>query len=401
MDLITQNVGIGTQTPSYKLHVNGTAAGTSWTNTSDERFKTNISNISSGLDVVNALRSVSYNWNALGKEHGGDIDKRQYGFIAQEVESLIPDIVNTDSEGYKSIDYIKIIPFLTKAIQELAQNTASTGALSTLSGQVASLAGDMTSLSGQVAILSQNTGSTVVNNYYNSGTTASGTSSSWVDTAFAFASSLIVRVEATFSEMVTFMKSVVFRSTVIFEDRVTYSDRDMAGTAIIQAGGTSVRVDFARAYAETPRVVVTADTFATYRVTEKSPTGFTIQVRETAGETIAFDWMAIVVRGAQTISPDNTAPVPAPPSTATGSEDTPATPEEGTTGSGETVPPPTSEEVSIASGSLNPETPITETIPSTATVDPIVPEITEEVPVPTPEPTTTDTSSEPPIEVTP
>lgn len=83
--------------------------------------------------------------------------------------------MNTDSEGYKSIDYIKIIPFLTKALQELTQNTASTGALSTLSGQVASLAGDMVSLSGQVAILSQNTGGTVVNNYYSSNTTVSGT----------------------------------------------------------------------------------------------------------------------------------------------------------------------------------------------------------------------------------
>ncbi len=113
---------------------------------------------------------MSYNWNTLGKAHGGDIDKLQYGFIAQEVEGILPAIVNTDSEGYKSIDYIKIIPFLTKALQELAYNTASTGAVDTLSGQVASLAVDVTSLSGQVAILSQNTGSTVVNNYYNDST---------------------------------------------------------------------------------------------------------------------------------------------------------------------------------------------------------------------------------------
>ncbi len=76
---------------------------------------------------------MSYNWNALGKEHGGDIDKLQYGFIAQEVENILPAIVNTDSEGYKSIDYIKIIPFLTNAIRELDQNTVSTGVINTLS----------------------------------------------------------------------------------------------------------------------------------------------------------------------------------------------------------------------------------------------------------------------------
>lgn len=247
------------------LHVNGTAAGTSWTNTSDERFKTAISSLSGGLDIINSLRSVSYNWNALGRAHGGDIDKRQYGFIAQEVEALLPEIVNTDNEGYKSIDYIKVIPFLTKAIQELAQNTASTGALNTLSGQVSAL-------SGQVALLSQSSGSTIVNNYYSSGTTSSGSSSSWVDTAFSFVSSLIVRAEATFSEMVTFMKSVVFRSTVTFEDRVTFSDKDMAGTATIRAGERSIRVDFSHPYSEIPRVTVTADAFVTYRVTDKMVT---------------------------------------------------------------------------------------------------------------------------------
>lgn len=225
---------------------------------------------------------MSYNWNALGKAHGGDIDKLQYGFIAQEVENILPAIVNTDNEGYKSIDYIKVIPFLTNALQELAENTASTGALNTLSGQV--------------ALLSQNSGSTVVNNnYYSSGTTSSGTT--WIESVFSYTSSLLVRVEATFSEMVTFMKSVVFRSTVTFEDRVTFSDKDMAGTATIRAGESSVRIDFSHPYSEIPRVTVTADAFVTYRVTDKMVTGFTIETQTPVPTDTKFDWMAVMVRG--------------------------------------------------------------------------------------------------------
>lgn len=159
---------------------------------------------------------------------------------------------------------------------------------------------DMTSLSGQVGILSQNTGSTVVNNYYNSGTTSSGTSSSWLDTAFSFVSSLIVRVEATFSEMVTFMKSVVFHSTVTFEDRVTFEDSDMAGTALIQNGAQSVRVDFTKPYTVIPKITVSSDAFVVYRITDKGITGFTIETQVPVTSDTSFDWIALMVQGAGT-----------------------------------------------------------------------------------------------------
>jgi len=43
----------------------------------------------------------------------------QYGFLAQEVEEIIPDIVHTDEEGNKSINYIALIPMLVQSIQEL------------------------------------------------------------------------------------------------------------------------------------------------------------------------------------------------------------------------------------------------------------------------------------------
>jgi hypothetical protein len=42
----------------------------------------------------------------------------QFGFIAQEFEKVIPELVRTDKDGYKSIDYVKLTPILVVAIQE-------------------------------------------------------------------------------------------------------------------------------------------------------------------------------------------------------------------------------------------------------------------------------------------
>jgi len=252
--------------------------------TSDQRLKHDIADTDFSLEKLLKIKVRDYIYNA------DSTGIKQTGFIAQELYDILPNVVTrggTDAtKNPWTIDYGAITPYLTKALQELAQNTASTGALNTLSGQVATL-------SGQVALLSQSSGSTVVNNYYSSGT--SSTSATLIDSVFSYASSLFVRVEATFSEMVTFMKSVVFKSSVTFEDRVTFSDKDMAGTATIKAGERSIRVDFSHPYTEVPRVTVTADAFVTYRVTDKMVTGFTIETQSSVIEDTNFDWMAIMV----------------------------------------------------------------------------------------------------------
>jgi len=83
--------------------------------TSDVRLKKNIENVSFGLDTVMNLRPVEFDWKNESTEY------KNLGFIAQEVEELIPNVVSTDEEtGYKSINQIGLIPILTKAIQDLA-----------------------------------------------------------------------------------------------------------------------------------------------------------------------------------------------------------------------------------------------------------------------------------------
>jgi hypothetical protein len=47
--------------------------------------------------------------------------ERQIGFSAQEVEKLFPEIVKTDANGYKSVDYARLTPVLVEAIKEQQQ----------------------------------------------------------------------------------------------------------------------------------------------------------------------------------------------------------------------------------------------------------------------------------------
>lgn len=114
----TGSVGIGT-TPSAtaKLDVAGTIKASAIDYNSDERLKQNIVELQSSQEIINKLRPVSYFWNKTGKKKGGNA-QLQYGLVAQEVEKVLPNIVNTDNEGYKSVNYNELIPLLLQTVQE-------------------------------------------------------------------------------------------------------------------------------------------------------------------------------------------------------------------------------------------------------------------------------------------
>ncbi|GAB1545338.1 hypothetical protein NUACC21_80140 [Scytonema sp. NUACC21] len=112
------NVGIGTTTPSEKLDVNGNIKATNITAPSDLRYKEDISLISDALEKVLAMRGVRYQWKQKEfseKEFG---DRPQIGFIGQEIETVCPELVFTDSLGYKALDYSRLTPILVEAIKQ-------------------------------------------------------------------------------------------------------------------------------------------------------------------------------------------------------------------------------------------------------------------------------------------
>jgi hypothetical protein len=126
-----RQVGINTSAPTQNLDVNGnarfrsigsgaysgvvnrTADGTLTTATSDIRLKENISTLQGGLDKVMQLRGVSFTWKS-NPEYGNRI-----GFIAQEVEKILPELVFTnETDGYKGVNYAEMSAVLLEAIKE-------------------------------------------------------------------------------------------------------------------------------------------------------------------------------------------------------------------------------------------------------------------------------------------
>jgi trimeric autotransporter adhesin len=140
-------VGISNTTPGYLLHVGsgsvttGTtvarfqnAGGTcdvvpstagGITCTSDETLKKNIAGLNDSiLEKVLHLRPVSYNMTVETEGTPSHI-----GFLAQELELIFPDLVRTDRDGFKSVSYAGLTPYIIKAVQEMDLKMVNIGDL--------------------------------------------------------------------------------------------------------------------------------------------------------------------------------------------------------------------------------------------------------------------------------
>ena len=96
------------------FYVNGSAGGTSnWSSSSDIRLKKNIVTIQNALEKVKNLRGVNFEWKDPQNHKSG----LQMGFIAQEANKVIPEVVDDVSE-YMSIEYGSITALLVEAIKD-------------------------------------------------------------------------------------------------------------------------------------------------------------------------------------------------------------------------------------------------------------------------------------------
>ncbi|WP_281612806.1 tail fiber domain-containing protein [Flammeovirga sp. SubArs3] len=88
---------------------------------SDRRYKSNITPLTSSLENVMKLQGVSYLYKADEFPKKGFDKDVQIGLIAQEVEQIFPELVETDDKGYKSVHYAQTVAVLIEALKELNQ----------------------------------------------------------------------------------------------------------------------------------------------------------------------------------------------------------------------------------------------------------------------------------------
>ncbi|GAB7028063.1 tail fiber domain-containing protein [Geotalea toluenoxydans] len=111
------SVGIGTNTPSFALDVIGQVASNGVALTSDAKFKKGIDLIDTPLEKIKQLKGVSYTWRIEEFKSMNFPQGRHYGVIAQEIEKVLPEVVNTSHDGTKSVAYTEIIPVLIEAVK--------------------------------------------------------------------------------------------------------------------------------------------------------------------------------------------------------------------------------------------------------------------------------------------
>jgi len=109
----------GPPADTYGLCLGGSGyAGTSWVQGSDIRFKTDINPIKDALNKVLSLEGVTFKYDKTVPNGDKYPDTTQIGFIAQQVEPIVPEVVTTNYDGYKAMSYPNLTALLTEAIKE-------------------------------------------------------------------------------------------------------------------------------------------------------------------------------------------------------------------------------------------------------------------------------------------
>jgi hypothetical protein len=87
----------------------GDFAAASFWYTSDARFKTKIQPLGNMLNKILQLKPVSFEWKDTGRN--------DLGFIAQDIATVFPELVRSNSEGYLSVEYANLVAPLVQVVQ--------------------------------------------------------------------------------------------------------------------------------------------------------------------------------------------------------------------------------------------------------------------------------------------
>ena len=86
---------------------------------SDKNFKDDLTVIPNALDKINTISGYTFTWN--DKQTTYDTGKKDVGVVAQEIETVLPEIVDTRFDGSKAVKYDRIVALLIEGIKELQE----------------------------------------------------------------------------------------------------------------------------------------------------------------------------------------------------------------------------------------------------------------------------------------
>jgi hypothetical protein len=120
MDGGSDLIPVATTTRNGLMSKNDKIALNNLVGSSDERLKKNIEKVVEVTDVMAILRgmdAIYFNWNTSVERAAGYGDQREVGFLAQQVDGVLPEVVGDDGMGYLTLDYAKMVPILAEAIK--------------------------------------------------------------------------------------------------------------------------------------------------------------------------------------------------------------------------------------------------------------------------------------------
>lgn len=277
---------------------------------SDERLKTIQSSFTRGLSDLMKLTPKIYKWNELS---GLDQVNNYAGFIAQNVQTAIPEATFVGANGYLTLQDRPILATAVNAIKEQQGmidllSGASTSAQLNAAGSIAwkdSVDTRLTNLEALTA--TQSGGTTLVTSQKLAQAGGIHLYASWMSNVWTFLSQVV------FNDIVTFNEAVTFAKDVVIAGRVTSKDVDSAGFAIIDAGKQQVAVTFDKPYTSKPIISLTAEDYdGTFSTHEATRGGFLIRLSAPATDQVILHWKVSEVEGAKIMQGSTVLPSPTP-----------------------------------------------------------------------------------------
>ncbi|MCC7017944.1 MAG: tail fiber domain-containing protein, partial [Rhodospirillales bacterium] len=251
---------------------------------SDQNVKENISNIDSPLEKVLGLNGVRYNY--IDKEKYGG--QPEFGLIAQQVESVAPELVFTMSQGIKGVKYLQLGALLVEGIK--AQQTT----INELSNKISAL--EQSFKESGVVIASETTPTQFTE------TETELVTEKGLKTLQNISANALVAINAEefllqLGENGKFKINAggqeIFSANAKGKITVLENGAGSTGQAVIEAGQTTIVVSNP-GITGLSRIVASPDKFAVYRIFNKVPgVSFTIELDSPALETIIFDYIVI------------------------------------------------------------------------------------------------------------